>query len=478
MPICQSCGHDLPASFFRGDNDLCPACRSAYARGVPAAETARPETRPKYPPVTTALMGISIGVYVLMVLAGVSPLNPDTQQLLKWGADYGPLSLTTQPWRLLASNYLHGGIIHLALNMWCLWNLGALAERIFERWTYVLVYTGCGIAGSIASLWWHPRVVGVGASGAIFGLAGALIAALYLGKLPVPKSAIQGTLRSLLTFAAYSLFFGTVAAGIDNSAHIGGLVAGLILGAALAPHLLSPPDVRNAWRRWVLIGMALVLFVAFAGTKKAKGNLTSLQAANDAFDHGEYDQAISALQNAVKRDPDDASAQAMLGASYLQKKQFDKAEASLKRALELRPRDPYAEYWMGVLYETTDQHEEARKILTDLVEQEPKQGAGLVLLGYTLEKLNREVEAITMYSRAAAADPKDSDAQRSWGSALLKAGKPADAIGHLKEALSLNPKDADAAENLARAYDAQGMRQESDAALQKARKLREESHTP
>jgi membrane associated rhomboid family serine protease/tetratricopeptide (TPR) repeat protein len=477
MPICQSCGHDLPASFFRGDNALCPACRSAYARPAPV-ETARPATRPKYPPVTTALMGISIGVYVLMVLAGVSPINPDTQQLLKWGADYGPLSLTTQPWRLLASNYLHGGFIHLALNMWCLWNLGALAERIFERWTYVLVYTGCGIAGSIASLWWHPTVVGVGASGAIFGLAGALIAALYLGKLPVPKSALQGTLRSLLTFAAYNLFFGTVAAGIDNSAHIGGLVAGLILGAALAPHLLSPPDVRNAWRRWVLIGMALVLFVAFAGVKKAKGNLTSLQAANDAFDRGEYDQAISALQNAVKRAPDDASAHAMLGASYLQKKQFDKAEASLTRALELRPRDPYTEYWLGVLYETTDRHEEARKILSDLVEQEPKQGAGLVLLGYTLERLNREEEAITMYSRAAAADPKDSDAQRSWGSALLKAGKQADAVGHLNEALRLNPKDADAADDLAKAYAAQGMRQESDAALQKADKLREQSPKP
>ena len=444
----------------------------------PANTPERAPTRRRYPPVTATLMGINIAVYVLMVVSGVSPIDPSTQHLLKWGADYGPLSLGAQPWRIFTSNYLHGGIIHLALNMWCLWNLGALAERIFEPWTYALVYTGCGIAGSIASLWWHPTVVGVGASGAIFGMAGALIAALYLGKLPVPKRAIQGTLRSLLTFAAYNLFFGTVAAGIDNSAHVGGLVAGLALGAVLAKHLMSPPEERNAWRRWVLIGMALVLFTTFGYVKKARGYVTPLQAASDAFDRGEYDQAISGLQDVVARSPNDASAHGLLGASYLQKKEFDNAEVSLKRALELRPRDTYAEYWMGVLYEITDRHEEARKILADLVEQEPKQGAGLVLLGYTLEKLNREDEAITMYSRAAAADPKDSDAQRSWGSALLKSGKVADAILHLKEAIRLNPKDADAEEALAKAYAAQGMKQESDAALQKANELRVSEFSP
>ena len=151
-------------------------------------------------PITTTLVGMNVAVYVAMVLTGVSPVQPNIPQLLKWGANYGPLSLGAEPWRILASNYVHGGIIHIALNMWCLWNLGFLAERVFDPWTYVLAYTFCGLAGSLASLWWHPLTVGVGASGAIFGLAGALIAALYLGHLPISKLAIQGTLRSLLTF--------------------------------------------------------------------------------------------------------------------------------------------------------------------------------------------------------------------------------------------------------------------------------------
>jgi rhomboid protease GluP len=228
-------------------------------------------------PITTTLVGMNVAVYLVMGLMGVNPVNPAPAQLLKWGANWGPLSLGAEPWRMLASNYVHGGIIHIALNMWCLWNLGYLAERIFDPWTYVLTYTSCGIAGSLASLWWDPRPVGVGASGAIFGLAGALIAALYLGHLPISKEAIRGTLRSLLTFAGYNLFFGALLAGIgvDNAAHIGGLLAGLAIGAVLAKHLMAPPEVRDGWRRGVFIGAAVVLILVFVLVKHLNGNLVA-----------------------------------------------------------------------------------------------------------------------------------------------------------------------------------------------------------
>ena len=224
-------------------------------------------------PITTTLVGMNVAVFVTMVLTGVSPTQPTVPQLLKWGANWGPLSLGAEPWRMLASNYVHVGIIHIALNMWCLWSLGFLAERVFDPWTYVLIYTSCGLAGSLASLWWHPLIPGAGASGAIFGLAGALIAALYLGHLPISRQAIQGTLKSLLTFAGYNLFFGAVARGIDNSAHIGGLVAGLTLGAVLARHLTAPPEIREGWRRGVFIAAAVVLLLIFMLVKRSSGGV-------------------------------------------------------------------------------------------------------------------------------------------------------------------------------------------------------------
>jgi rhomboid protease GluP len=201
-----------------------------------------------------------------MVVSGVSPARPAIQQLLNWGANWGPLSLGVQPWRILTSNYVHGGIIHIFFNMWCLWNLGALAERVFDRWTYLLVYTATGLAGSIVSLWWRPASVGVGASGAIFGVAGALIAALYLGKLPIPKDAMRSTLRSLVLFAGYNLLFG-LAPGIDNSAHLGGLLSGLMLGAILAKHMTEPREIRERWRFGVFVATALVLFAGFTFVK-------------------------------------------------------------------------------------------------------------------------------------------------------------------------------------------------------------------
>ena len=118
-------------------------------------------------PATYTLVGINCAVYLVMVLRGVSPSNPSVQDLVHWGANFGGYVLAGQWWRLLTAAFVHVGILHLATNMWCLWNLGVLAERVFDPWTYIVVYTACGLAGSLNSLFWHPVGVGAGASGAI-----------------------------------------------------------------------------------------------------------------------------------------------------------------------------------------------------------------------------------------------------------------------------------------------------------------------
>jgi rhomboid protease GluP len=427
--------------------------------------------RPKYPPVTTALVAINVAVFIAMALKGISPVNPTVDQLQKWGANFGPLSLINQPWRMLTSNYLHGGIIHLFFNMWCLWNLGNLAERIFERWTYLLTYTCCGLAGSLVSLWWHPMVTGVGASGAIFGMAGALIAVLYLGKLPVPKQAIQATLRSLLIFAGYNLFFG-LGAGIDNSAHIGGLVMGLAIGGILAKHVAGEPEVRNQWRLYTFAAMALALLAGNTYVRKTNGYVVLRQSASEAFDRGNYGQAISDLHSYTERAPDDPLAHALLGASYLQKKQYDHAEQSLKRALAIKSDYPYAEYMLGIVYGETERYEDSRNILTKVVEQRPNDVPALLLLGYAQEKLGQVSEALASYQKAVSVNPASADAQRSLGHMLIKLGRTSEALPALKEAVRLDPQNSQAQSELGAAYAAQGMKAEAHAAWQKADELR------
>lgn len=261
MPTCLNCGRELPPA---GDpREVCPECRAAaYVYAQAQARANRPSLI-KLMPVTSAIVAANVLVFIAMTLSGVSPVEPRISDLVKWGANTGWQTLLSQPWRMWTSNYVHIGIVHIALNMWCLWSLGALAERVFDRWTYFLTYTFCGIAGSLASLGLHPTRFGAGASGAIFGLAGALISALYLGNLPIPPRALKSTLKSLVLFAGYNLFFGAVVPAIDNSAHLGGLVCGLVLGAILARHLTSPPDERNAWRQWVFLVAGVLLLGVF-----------------------------------------------------------------------------------------------------------------------------------------------------------------------------------------------------------------------
>jgi rhomboid protease GluP len=264
MPSCVRCGREFSSSSGADTDPLCRDCRADLDFAAPSRET------PASPPplrisrpflLTQVIVGINVLVFLAMVFSGVSFMSPTSQQLVMWGANFAPLSLGAQPWRMLFSNYVHIGIIHIFFNMWCLWNLGRLAEQIFDRWTYLLVYTASGIAGSLVSLWWHPQGIGAGASGAIFGLAGGLIAVLYLGKLPIAKAALKPILKSLIMFAAYNLFFGLVP-GIDNSAHLGGLATGLGLGAILAGSVTEPPEIRARRRNYVLVGTTLLFLVA------------------------------------------------------------------------------------------------------------------------------------------------------------------------------------------------------------------------
>jgi rhomboid protease GluP len=181
------------------------------------------------------------------------------RELIVWGANVGALTFSGEWWRLLTNVFVHGGLLHIAFNMWCLWNLGALCESLYGRWTYAAIYLICGLGASLASAAWHPYVPSVGASGAIFGLAGALIAAFKLGEFSVPRSALSGTLRSLGAFVVYNLIFGFALPGIDNTAHIGGLITGLVVGALIA---LIAHQQEQAPRR---VAVFLVMIVALAG---------------------------------------------------------------------------------------------------------------------------------------------------------------------------------------------------------------------
>src|SRR6266404_89668 len=296
MATCPHCGAAIPAG---AEATACPACGGALH---PDPEAERRAEQALSAPLTKSLIGINVAVFLAMYLAGVSPTDPNTAQLQHWGANFGPLTLAGQWWRLLSNVFVHIGILHLGLNMWALWNVGALAERLYGRWTYLYLYLFSGIAGSLASLAWHPQVTGAGASGAIFGVVGAVIVTLRWGKLTVPREVVSPILRSLVMFALYNLFYGAVKTGIDNSAHLGGLVGGLLLSA-----IVNAPALHRHGGERTRIQIALVLALALAGlaggVERTRGWIVHAERAQVALQKNQFDAAISELRQVADRRP-------------------------------------------------------------------------------------------------------------------------------------------------------------------------------
>jgi rhomboid protease GluP len=265
MANCIRCGRELPGLTF--GKKICQWCvqHEAAQRGedspIQRVETVPwKQSQSSSMMVTQALLGINVAVFIAMVMGGVSPTEPTGQQLVDWGANFGPYTIGGQWWRLLTCVFVHIGVMHIALNMWCLWGLGRLAESVYDRWTFGGLYLITGLFASVASLFWRPVGVSAGASGAIFGIAGALISAFYLGEFSLPKTVVSGLLTSVLKFAGYNLVLGTFLGHTDNAAHVGGLVSGLILGALIAR--LAPQ--RDAVGGRVLI-LSFGILLVFGG---------------------------------------------------------------------------------------------------------------------------------------------------------------------------------------------------------------------
>ncbi len=206
--------------------------------------------------ITPIIMYINIIIFIIMVITGVDMMEPDNESLLNWGANFRPLTLDGEWWRLITNCFLHIGIFHLLMNMYALMYIGILLEPLIGKLRFAIAYLLTGFAASLTSLWWNDLTISAGASGAIFGMYG-LFLALLLTKL-IDKSARKELLTSISIFVVYNLVYG-LKGGIDNAAHIGGLISGLIVGFALYSGIKKPEVPRLTY---LPIGLMALLVVA------------------------------------------------------------------------------------------------------------------------------------------------------------------------------------------------------------------------
>jgi membrane associated rhomboid family serine protease len=265
-PICTECMIPAPVGH------QCPSCvdeaRREFRQG-PGRRVAAANLRRRLS-VTTVLLGLIGGMYLLEVIsggAGSLMSGPSTGTLIDLGASVGVAQTpsgdligiaTGQYWRLISAVFLHAGLLHLAFNAYALWIFGSVVEEELGPIRYLLIFLITGFFASAASYAFGPNAVGVGASGAIFGVFGAFVAFNFRRR---HLALAAARLRGAVTLVVINMALAFAIPGIDWRAHVGGFVAGVAAGYAAEG--TGSPSTRRAilvlgFAGIVAVGIALV----------------------------------------------------------------------------------------------------------------------------------------------------------------------------------------------------------------------------
>jgi len=214
--------------------------------------------------VTNVLIALNGAAFLVLGSLGAGWVQPESMTpYILYGANNGAATTDGEWWRLLTSMFIHYGLLHLALNMWALYQTGHFMERVLGRASFALMYLASGIIGGFASIFWHgDQTWSAGASGAVFGVYGAILGFMLRERQGLPKFVVQSLTRSTLLFAGYNIFFGLSIKGIDNSAHLGGFLGGVAFGFLLALPLDPVIRAHARTRSLVLAATALIFLCA------------------------------------------------------------------------------------------------------------------------------------------------------------------------------------------------------------------------
>lgn len=214
--------------------------------------------------VTKLLIIINVAVFIAMLVGGAGIWHSPNGIQLNWGANFGPATQDGEWWRLATAMFLHFGIVHLLLNSWALWDAGQLVERMYGQTRFFIIYLVSGLAGNLVSLVFQGNsAVSGGASGAIFGLFGALLTFLWRERTHITAHEFRWLFWGALSFAIATIIMGFIVPGIDNAAHIGGFIAGGLISIVVAQSITAPvwPIKITAAAAFIFVATIVTLIV-------------------------------------------------------------------------------------------------------------------------------------------------------------------------------------------------------------------------
>lgn len=254
--------------------------------------------------ITYGIIGINILVFILMAINGAGIIDVNSLVHIKWGSNFTALTLTGDWWRLVTNIFIHFGIIHVLMNMYCLYTIGIYLEPMLGKVKYITAYLCTGILASVTSLWWHSEGVNsAGASGAVFGMYGLFLALLASNLIPVKVR--KALLQSIGIFVVYNLAYG-MKSGIDNAAHIGGLLSGFAIGFLYMLSLKKEKEGESlTWVMPLVILGSISVAVFYLNNQKAnpdeRNAILKEIAATDFADNEKYNTEFNNFADAEEQ---------------------------------------------------------------------------------------------------------------------------------------------------------------------------------
>jgi membrane associated rhomboid family serine protease len=332
-------------------------------------------------------------------------LWPSQQTLLDIGGNQGLLTLSGQYWRLLTSMFVHVGIFHLGLNMFSLWCVGPTAESLFGWRMFLLIYFFSGIIGALTSTMHDPLQLSVGASGAILGVFGSLVAFLFVQRDKYPRSTVNYYAALAVGLFTAVVFYGFISPGIDTFAHVAGFLAGIFAGLLLAR--LDVSERRRMIFAIPIMALMIGLWYWCVQDNFVQRGYGKYEAAIKAYEAKNYPEAVTQLNAFLLRNKDDIGALAKRGIAYSKMSDFNRSVADFTRIMELSPQmaEPYnSRAWIEI---GMKQYERAIRDATISLELRPRAPGTYDTRACAYWKLGETDKALDDFSRGLKIDPND-----------------------------------------------------------------------
>ncbi len=404
-----------------------------------------------WPVVTLTLLVLNFLFFGLEKFAGGSD---NLQVLLNLGAAYGPYMRRGEYWRLVMPMFLHGGWLHILGNSYCLYILGPVLERVYGYARYATIYVAAGVGGALLSME-VSRNVSVGASGAIFGVAGAMLVTGYDYRDVIPPRWGRAFGKGMIPFILLNLAFGLSVHGVDNWGHLGGLATGALMAFVIAPprhdFLYGEPAEPPSQAL-----LALPLTVVILAIGATANHYRSVQAMGRLLAEGEhfesaqqYDAEYRNFQQAAELAPREEQPHEELGTYYLSQKKYDQAIQEFEEAIRLTEGDDHPRFELGLAYQLKGDPQKAQQIFEAVLGKNPQSAQGQRLLAanqlmladlYAQQKLY--ADAINAFQQALRLAPDLAEAHNNlaWLYATCDDPKyrdPRAALDHAQTAVSL-----------------------------------------